>query len=223
MIFADPPYFLSSGGLGFKNGKITSVNKGSWDKVLPITQIHEYNRNWISECHRILKPNGTIWISGTYHNIYSIGMSLQQMDFKILNNITWLKTNPPPNVSQKYFTHSTENIIWARKSKTTSHYFNYELMKIQNNGKQMRDTWTLSPPYYNEKKFGKHPTQKPLALLDRIVLASTKIDQIVLDPFNGSGTTGIAALSNGRRYIGIDFKEEYLSITKKRINELKKL
>ena len=222
MIFADPPYFLSNDGVTCKGGKMVSVNKGEWDKISDssnkIEDKHKFNRRWIKLCKRVLKPNGTIWISGTLHNIYSIGMALEQEGFKIINNITWQKTNPPPNLACRCFTHSTETILWAQKAdKKSYHFFNYELMKEQNNGKQMKDVWIGSLTKPSEKKAGKHPTQKPEYLLERIILASTQIGDIVLDPFCGSGTTGVVANRFGRLFLGIDTEEEYLNITKKRL------
>lgn len=222
MIFADPPYFLSNGGVTCKGGRMVSVNKGKWDRLgAAATQIsdkHKFNRKWIRLCKRVLKPNGSIWISGTLHNIYSIGMALEQEGFKIINNITWQKTNPPPNLACKCFTHSTETILWAQKEdKKSRHYFNYELMKEMNGGKQMKDVWTGSLTKPSEKRFGKHPAQKPEYLLERIIQASTQPGDIVLDPFCGSGTTGVVANRFGRLFIGIDSEEEYLNITKARL------
>ena len=222
MIFADPPYFLSSDGITCSGGKMVSVNKGEWDKTLSIKEKHKFNKKWIKECYRILKDNGTIWISGTLHNIYSIGMALEEEEFKIINNITWQKTNPPPNLACKTFTHSTETILWARKDlKNIKYTFNYEIMKKLNNNKQMKDVWTTSLTKPSEKKQGKHPTQKPLEILDKIILASTNENDLVLDPFCGSSTTGISAVRLNRRYIGIDNEKEYLEISKKRFEEIK--
>lgn len=222
MIFADPPYFLSSDGITCSGGKMVSVNKGEWDKTLSIKEKHKFNKKWIKECYRILKDNGTIWISGTLHNIYSIGMALEEEEFKIINNITWQKTNPPPNLACKTFTHSTETILWARKDlKNIKYTFNYEIMKKLNNNKQMKDVWTTSLTKPSEKKQGKHPTQKPLEILDKIILASTNENDLVLDPFCGSSTTGISAVTLNRRYIGIDNEKEYLEISKKRFKEIK--
>lgn len=218
LIFADPPYFLSNDGITCHGGKMVSVNKGEWDQVDNLEQKHAFNRKWISLCKDILTPNGSIWISGTYHNIYSIGMALEQEGFKIINNVTWHKTNPPPNLACRCFTHSTETIIWAQKAdKKSKHYFNYELMKELNAGKQMKDVWTgpLTPP--NEKTYGKHPTQKPLYVLERIILASSKKGDVVLDPFCGSSTTGVAAKQLGREYIGIDSNEDFIKLSKERL------
>ena len=222
MIFADPPYFLSSDGITCSGGKMVSVNKGEWDKTLSIKEKHKFNKKWIKECYRILKDNGTIWVSGTLHNIYSIGMALEEEEFKIINNITWQKTNPPPNLACKTFTHSTETILWARKDlKNIKYTFNYEIMKKLNNNKQMKDVWTTSLTKPSEKKQGKHLTQKPLEILDKIILASTNENDLVLDPFCGSSTTGISAVRLNRRYIGIDNEKEYLEISKKRFKEIK--
>lgn len=221
MIFADPPYFLSSDGITCSGGKMVSVNKGEWDKTLSIKEKHKFNKKWIKECYRILKDNGTIWISGTLHNIYSIGMALEEEGFKIINNITWQKTNPPPNLSCKTFTHSTETILWARKDlKKVKYTFNYNIMKELNNNKQMKDVWTTSLTKPSEKKCGKHPTQKPLEILDKIILASTKENDLILDPFCGSSTTGISAVRLNRRYIGIDNEKEYIELSKRRYKEI---
>lgn len=218
MIFADPPYFLSNDGITCHAGKMVSVNKGQWDKAYSFDEKHRFNRKWIKACKRVLKPNGTIWISGTLHNIYSIGTALEQEGFKIINNITWQKTNPPPNLACKCFTHSTETILWARKDeKKTKHFFNYSLMKEINGGKQMKDVWPGPLTPKREKLEGKHPTQKPIYLLERIILASTNEGDIVLDPFCGSSTTGVVAKKLKRSYIGIDNSEEYIELSKRRL------
>lgn len=218
LIFADPPYFLSNGGISVSGGKQVSVNKAFWDEGYSLKEKHAFNRKWIRMCKRVLKDDGTIWISGTMHNIYSVGYALEQEGFRILNNITWQKTNPPPNLACRTFTHSTETILWAKKDiKKAKHYFNYPLMKEVNNNKQMKDVWEGSLTRKTEKKFGKHPTQKPEYLLERIILASSKEGDVVLDPFNGSGTTGVVARRLNRKYIGIDNVENYLEITKGRI------
>ena len=221
MIFADPPYFLSNDGITCSGGKMVSVIKGEWDRTLSIKEKHKFNKKWIKECYRVLKDNGTIWISGTLHNIYSIGMALEEEGFKIINNITWQKTNPPPNLSCKTFTHSTETILWARKDlKKVKYTFNYNIMKELNNNKQMKDVWTTSLTKPSEKKCGKHPTQKPLEILDKIILASTKENDLILDPFCGSSTTGISAVRLNRRYIGIDNEKEYIELSKRRYKEI---
>jgi len=216
MVFADPPYFLSNDGLTIKNGKVVSVNKGDWDKSSGTFKINEFNRRWLSLVRNNMKDNATIWISGTSHNIFSVGQTLTELGFKILNIITWEKTNPPPNFSCRNFTHSTEQIIWARKEPKVPHYYNYSLMKELNNGKQMKDVWKLPAIAKWEKNCGKHPTQKPLSLLTRIILSSTRVGDCILDPFTGSSTTGISANLLGRNFIGIDNNEEYLELSKNR-------
>lgn len=220
MIFADPPYFLSSGGISVQSGKVVCVDKGDWDKSMSQDDINAFNLKWLSLCREKLKDNGTIWISGTYHNIFSVANCLTQLGYKILNVITWAKTNPPPNISCRYFTYSTEFIIWARKSPKTPHYFNYELMKQLNDNKQMTDVWRLPAIATWEKSCGKHPTQKPLALLTRIILSSTKKGAWILDPFAGSSTTGIASNLIGRRFLGIEKEREFVEMGKKRKIEI---
>lgn len=220
MIFADPPYFLSNGGISVQSGKQVSVNKGEWDKSHGFAADNEFNYKWLKLCWEKLKENGTIWISGTYHNIFSVAQMLNELDFRILNCITWAKTNPPPNLSCRFFTHSTEFILWARKNKKVPHYFNYELMKEINGGTQMRDLWSLPSIAKWEKSCGKHPTQKPLPLLARIILASTKENDWILDPFAGSSTTGIAASLLNRRFLGIEQKTEFLELSKSRREEI---
>ena len=220
MIFADPPYFLSNGGISVQSGKVVCVDKGEWDKGGTPEHIDLFNEEWIAECREHLTENGTIWISGTYHNIFSVANKLTQLGFKILNVITWAKTNPPPNISCRYFTYSTEFIIWARKCPKKPHYFNYDLMKLLNENRQMTDVWRLPAIARWEKSQGKHPTQKPLALLVRIILASTRHGAWILDPFSGSGTTGIAASLTGRRYLGIEREKEYLDLSIRRRVEL---
>lgn len=222
MIFADPPYFLSGNGITCRSGKMSSVKKGDWDKKIDIKEKHNFNRKWIRLCYKILKGNGTIWISGTMHNVYSIGMALEQEGFKIINNITWKKLNPPPNISCRAFVHSTETILWAKKDiKKAKHKFNYSLMRELNNNKQMKDVWESSLTKPSEKKQGKHPTQKPIAILERIILASTEENDIILDPFSGSGTSGIAAYKLGRNYIGIEREKQYIDLSIKRYEEMK--
>ena len=224
MIFADPPYFLSGDGISCSGGKMVSVNKGEWDKKIGIEEKHQFNREWIRLCYDVLKDEGTIWISGTLHNIYSIGMALEQEGFKIINNITWRKLNPPPNISCRYFVHSTETILWAKKDiKKAKHKFNYQLMRELNGGKQAKDVWESSLTKPSEKKCGKHPTQKSLDLLQRIIIASTNENDLVLDPFAGSCTTGVACKIYNRKFVGIDIEKEYLEVGKRRIESLKSL
>ena len=220
MIFADPPYFLSNGGISMQSGKVVCVDKGAWDKGKSPQEVNEFNMEWLRLCREKLKEDGTIWISGTYHNIFSVANSLTELGYQILNVITWQKTNPPANISCRFFTYSTEFIIWARKHIKRPHKFNYELMKTLNGNKQMTDVWRLPAIGVWEKSCGKHPTQKPLSLLTRIILASTNEGDWVLDPFNGSGTTGIAANLCGRKFAGIEQEEEFCLMSKARREEL---
>lgn len=220
-IITDPPYFLSSGGISCQSGKMVSVDKGGWDKEL-LYSMEDFYDIFLSESKRILKKDGTIWVSGTMHNIFTLGYLMRKKDFKILNNITWQKTNPPPNLGCRMFTHSTENIIWAKKDEKSKHVFNYKLMKEINGNKQMKDVWTTSTIKKSEKKYGNHPTQKRYDIIERMVLASTNEGDLILDPFIGSGTTAVAALVNNRNVIGIDLEDEYLSIALKRISEVEK-
>ncbi|HEV2329880.1 MAG TPA: site-specific DNA-methyltransferase [Verrucomicrobiae bacterium] len=253
-IFADPPYFLSNGGITCHAGRMVEVDKGDWDKSRGPELNHEFNQAWLARCQRVLKPNGTIWVSGTHHVIFSIGYAMQQLGYKILNDIAWEKPNPPPNLSCRYFTHSTETILWAARDEKSKHVFNYDAMRAitgkqmktvwrdvgaagnhshphrhphpqiesreghegrEGNGEELpsrtsrssRDpssVWTLSAPGSDEKIHGKHPTQKPVALIERCFLASTNPGDLVLDPFLGGGTTAIAALKLNRGCVGIE-------------------
>lgn len=229
MIFADPPYLLSNGGFTCQNGKMVSVNKGQWDVSNGLKKDFEFHLEWIKACHRVLKPGGTIWISGTYHSIYQCGFALQVSKFHILNDIAWFKPNASPNLSCRFFTASHETLIWARKDKKAKHKFNYNLMKngnwpgdfIKKPNLQMRSVWAMGTPKPSEKKFGKHPTQKPIDLLVRIVMASTDKGDLIIDPFTGSSTTGLAAFLNGRKFIGIDIEKKYLDLSIKRLKDLK--
>lgn len=223
MIFADPPYFLSNGGISVQSGKVVCVDKGEWDKGFSPEYVDEFNKTWLGLCRDKLKEDGTIWICGTYHNIFSIAKHLAGFGYKVLNVITWVKTNPPPNISCRYFTFSTEFIIWARKSARVPHYYNYELMKRLNGGKQMTDVWRLPSIARWEKSCGKHPTQKPLSVLSRAILASTRRNAWILDPFTGSSTTGIAANLAGRRFLGIDEEADFLSLSERRKHEIENL
>jgi site-specific DNA-methyltransferase (adenine-specific) len=224
-IFADPPYNLSNGGITCKGGKMVSVNKGEWDKSKGFEDDFEFTYKWIKACRRLLEPEGSIWISGTPHNIYQVGFALQSLKFHILNEISWFKPNAPPNLGCRCFTHSHETIIWAKKSKKAKHKFNYSLMKEWDDkfspaGKQMRSVWSIPMTPISEKKNGIHPTQKPNELLRRIILSSSNEGDLVLDPFNGSGTTGIVSHSLRRKYIGIDNNESFLEITVRRYKEM---
>lgn len=228
MVFADPPYNLSNGGFTVHAGRMVSVNKGEWDVSKGFQDDYLFHYRWLEAARRVLKPHGTIWVSGTYHSIYQCGHALQSLGYHILNDISWFKPNASPNLSCRFFTASHETIIWARKDKKAKHTFNYELMKegdwpedqLKKPGLQMRSVWSMGTPRPEEKKYGKHPTQKPLDLLKRIVLASTKKGDIVLDPFTGSSTTGIAAAMHGRKFIGIDLEKKYLDLSIKRINDI---
>ncbi len=217
MIFADPPYFLSNGGISCQAGKMVSVNKGKWDKSEGAEANHAFNLEWLKRCQKLLKPNGTIWISGTMHVIYSIGYALQQLDYKLLNDIIWEKPNPPPNLACRYFTHSTETVLWAAKSPKSKHVFNYADMRAINDGKQMKSVWRFTSPPNAEKTHGKHPTQKPLSLVERCILSSTNKGDFVLDPFAGSSTTGVAAVGLGRRFCGIELENEFIELSIKRL------
>lgn len=245
MIFADPPYFLSSGSFTCQNGKMVSVKKGDWDLSNGLKKNFEFQNEWIKACRRVLKPNGTIWISGTYHSIYQCGFALQINKFHILNDIAWFKPNASPNLSCRLFTASHETLLWARKEEKSKHTFRYEKMRdwkenykkkfkcqltgneeyfeiLHQPGKQMRSVWAINTPGKMEKQFGKHPTQKPEELLKRIILASTIKGSLVLDPFAGSSTTGIVARLYRRKFVGIDTEKKYLDLSINRFNELEK-
>jgi site-specific DNA-methyltransferase (adenine-specific) len=219
LIFADPPYFLSNNGVTCQSGKRASVNKGAWDKAPTVAEIQDFNVAWLGECRRLLKPDGTLWVTGTAHNIYSVGFALQTLGYKILNDIAWYKVNPPPNLACRYFTHATETILWAKREERAKHTFNYQEMKRENGGKQMQSLWQVRPPVKHEKRYGKHPTQKPEQLLERIIRASSNEGDHLLDPFCGSGTTGVVAARLGRRFTGFDVDENYLRIASRRITD----
>lgn len=227
LIFADPPYFLSNDGITCQSGKMVSVNKGMWDRSQGFEEDVIFTDNWLKACRAVLKENGSIWVSGTLHAIYKVGYLLQKNSYDIINDIVWYKPNAPPNLSCKYFTHSHELILWARKSDKSRHAFHYEKMKSWNNpkdklkniDKQMRSVWSIPLLPKKEKKFGKHPTQKPIELLNRIISSTSKEDDWVLDPFIGSGTTGIVCSALNRKFIGIDNNQEYLDLTIKRFKD----
>src|SRR6266849_7174343 len=217
LVFADPPYFLANGGITCHAGRMVSVNKGPWDRSRGPDANHEFNRAWLAACQRVLKPNGSIWVSGTAHVIHSVGFAMQQLGFKLPNDISWVKPNPPPNLSCRYFTHATETLIWAAKNKKSRHTFHYKEMRQLAGGKQMKSVWTIPPPEPWEKRFGKHPTQKPVALLERILLASSNPGDLVLDPFLGSGTTLLAAFRLRRHALGCELSAEFLTLGLRRI------
>ena len=222
MIFADPPYFLSNGGFSVRGGQCVSVNKGDWDKSRGFKGDQEFNREWIKACRDRMSDSATIWICGTFHNIFSVANQLTELGFRILNAITWQKTNPPPNLSCRFFTHSTEIIVWARKSKTVPHYYNYDLMHKLAGDRQMTDVGRMPASAPWEKTCGKHPTQKPLALVTRAILASTQEGALILDPFTGSSTTGIAANLLKRRFVGVDNEKKFLDMSIKRFKQIPK-
>ena len=217
LIFADPPYFLSNNGITCHAGRMVSVNKGEWDRSRGADANHEFNRAWLAACQRVLEPNGTIWVSGTSHVIHSVGFAMQQLEFKLLNDISLVKPNPPPNLSCRYFTHATETIIWAAKNKKSRHKFNYKLMREMAGGKQMKSVWDIYPPGREEKRFGKHPTQKPVALLKRIILAASDERDVVFDPFAGGGTTVIAGLLLSRRTMAVESDSLFIDLSVIRI------
>jgi site-specific DNA-methyltransferase (adenine-specific) len=218
-IITDPPYRLSNDGITCQSGKMVSVNKGKWDKSEGHDLDHEFNLSWLSLCQKLLRKNGTIWVSATSHAAFSIGHAMKALKFKILNDIVWAKRNPPPNLSCRYFTHSHEHIIWAAKNPHSKHTFHYAAMKAENLGKQMRSVWEFLPPAKSEKSFGKHPTQKPLGLMRRCVAASTPIGGVVFDPFMGSGTTGVAALLERRSFVGCESEQSYFALAERRLKD----
>lgn len=230
MIFADPPYNLSNGGFTCYAGKRASVNKGKWDQSQGLDQDFAFHMEWLEACHRILKPEGTIWLSGSYHSIFTCGYALLQTGFRILNDICWFKPNGAPNLSCRYFTASHETLIWAIKDAKAKHTFHYQQMKqgdwhksdmIKKENKQMRSVWSIGTARGEEKKLGRHPTQKPLSLLQRIVMASTREGDLILDPFTGSSTTGLAAYTQGRDFVGLDINQQYLELSVKRFKHTK--
>lgn len=228
-IFADPPYHLSNGGFSVKSGKQVSVHKGDWDKSQGLDEDMHFHLEWIEQARRVLKPNGTIMISGTYHSIYRCGVALEKLGFRILNEIVWFKPNAAPNLAGRNFAAAHETIIWASKSPKSKHTFNYKLMKdfeaptdsLKNPGKQMRDVWVIPSTPKREKALGGHPTQKPVALLERIISAVTSPGDKVLDPFSGSGTTGVAAIRLKRDFLGIELLPEYVELSIKRMKGAK--
>ncbi len=222
-IWTDPPYFLSNGGVTCASGKRVSVNKGMWDRSNGLSVDHEFNRRWLSLCYRLLKPTGTIWVSGTAHVYFSVGMALQEIGFRLLNDIVWEKPNPPPNLGCRCFTHATEMVLWATKAvkgRKPSYTFNYAAMRAANQGKQMKNVWRMYAPSKQEKELGKHPTQKPLELITRCLEASTREGDVVFDPFSGSGSTGVAALATGRHFVGCELQRSYVDLARRRLAEI---
>ncbi|HTN51204.1 MAG TPA: site-specific DNA-methyltransferase [Anaeromyxobacter sp.] len=232
--FADPPYMLSNGGTTCQSGRRVSVDKGEWDASRGLAQDHAFQRTWLEAVRRVLKPGGTLWVSGTQHVIFTIGFAMQELGYHLLNTVTWYKPNASPNLACRFFTHSTEILLWASpmKSRPLAHRFNYQAMKAANRGKQMRDLWeiweapgagseqviwSVPTPGPREKVHGRHPTQKPLALLERVLAASASPGDLVLDPFSGSGTTGVAALRAGCRFLGIEHDPGYVDLAGRRL------
>src|SRR3989338_58559 len=209
LIFADPPYNLSGKDhLTCKNGKMAVCDKGEWDQI---DDIHEFNREWVEGCIRVLKDDGTIWISGKLHNHPSIGVTLKKLNLWIINDIIWYKPNASPLLQKNRFVPSTE-LIWIA-SKSKKYYFNYEMARCLNNGKQMRNLWELTA----ERHKTTHPTEKPEKLLERIILIGSEEGDTVLDPFMGSGTTGAVAKQLNRNFIGLEIDSAYFKIAKNRI------
>lgn len=222
LIFADPPYFLSNDGITCQGGKMVSVNKGEWDKSQGTENDEKFTRTWLEHCYNLLSPNGSIWVSGTQHSIFAVGHIMQQIGYYIINDIIWFKPNAPPNLACTCFTHSHETLLWATKSKEAQYTFNYDLTKRFNHGKQLRSVWIIPKTPASEKVYGEHPTQKPLELLERIILlCSNELDKIY-DPFSGTATTGVAAIKYGRRYRGIEINQTYNNIAKLRLEHVVK-
>jgi modification methylase len=224
MVFADPPYNLQLGGdlLRPDNSKVDAVDD-DWDKFDSFAEYDAFSRAWLSECRRVLKPEGSIWVIGSYHNVFRLGAAIQDLGFWVLNDIIWRKSNPMPNFKGTRFTNAHETLIWAARSREQKRYtFNYDALKAFNEDTQMRSDWTLALCTGEERlkdEEGKkaHPTQKPEALLHRVLLAATRPGDVVLDPFFGTGTTGAAAKRLGRRFVGIERDEGYAKLAEKRI------
>ena len=226
LVFADPPYNLQLGGDLKRpdNSRVDGV-EDEWDKFDSFAAYDEFTRAWLAEARRILKPDGAIWVIGSYHNIFRVGAAVQDEGFWILNDVIWNKTNPMPNFRGTRFTNAHETLIWAAKSKETRYTFNYTALKTANDDLQMRSDWSLPICTGGERLKGAggakaHPTQKPEALLYRVLIASTNPGDIVLDPFFGSGTTGAVAKMLGRRFIGIDRDKSYIAAARKRIGSV---
>lgn len=221
-IWTDPPYLLSNDGPTCVSGRRQSVNKGAWDRSEGLASDHARNRAWLAECQRVLKPGGSLWVSGTFHVYLSVGMAMQELGLRILNDIVWEKPNPPPNLGCRCFTHATEILLWATKASRGSaqrHVFNYAAMKRANGDRQMKNVWRFTAPGAEEKKAGRHPTQKPLALIERCLEACTHPGDLVVDPFSGSGTTAVASLRLGRRFLGSEIDPDYARLAARRLRE----
>ena len=216
-VFADPPYRLSGGGVTVRNGRLAPVDKGAWDRSLgSFEKDHAFNERWLREARRILKPDGTIWVSGTHHAIFSIGFALQTLGFKIINSVVWEKPDPPPNALHTAFTHAHETLLWASK-RGARHTFNYDVVNGRDPAGQVGSVWRMPPPSRREKLHGRHPTQKPLRLVRRALIACTREGDLVLDPFSGSGTTAVAAKELNRSFVGAETDEEYARLAARRV------
>jgi site-specific DNA-methyltransferase (adenine-specific) len=218
VIFADPPYRLSTGGVTVRSGRLAPGDKGGWDRSLgSFEKDHEFNVRWLREARRVLKPDGTLWVSGTHHIIFNLGYALQRLGFRIINSLVWEKPDPPPNALHTAFTHAHETLIWASKSRSSRHTFNYTLINSPNPDGQLSSVWRISTVQGREKLHGRHPTQKPLRLVRRALLASSGEGDLVFDPFCGSGTTGVAAKELGRFFVGAELEREYCELAARRI------
>lgn len=225
MVFADPPYNLQLGGdlLRPDNSKVDAVDD-DWDKFDSFAAYDAFTRAWLGECRRVLKDEGSLWVIGSYHNIFRLGSAMQDLGFWVLNDIIWRKSNPMPNFKGTRFTNAHETLIWAAKSREQKRYtFNYDALKVFNEDTQMRSDWTLAlctgaERLKDEDGVKAHPTQKPEALLHRVILSASRVGDVILDPFFGTGTTGAAAKRLGRRFIGIERDETYADLAQKRID-----
>jgi site-specific DNA-methyltransferase (adenine-specific) len=217
VVFADPPYRLSTGGVTVKSGRLAPVDKGAWDRSMGFAGDHEFNLRWLEEARRILKPDGTIWVTGTHHIIFSLGFALQSKGFRLINQITWQKPDPPPNALHTAFTHAHETLVWASKGRGARHAFNYDLINSRDPTAQMSSVWRIPAVPKTEKLHGYHPTQKPLKLVRRALVASSMEGDLIFDPFCGSGTTGVAAKELGRFFVGVEKEEEYAELAGRRI------
>lgn len=229
LVFADPPYNLqlSKQLLRPNDTRVDGVDDG-WDQFASFAAYDSFSESWLKECRRVLKPGGALWVIGSYHNVFRLGATIQNLGFWILNDVIWRKTNPMPNFRGRRFTNAHETLIWASKEQGARYTFNYESMKAMNDDLQMRSDWLLpicSGPERLKDENGRkaHPTQKPEALLSRIVLASTQVGDTVLDPFFGTGTTGAAAKRLGRNWIGIEQDPDYAKAASERIASVRKL
>ncbi|MDD9902975.1 MAG: site-specific DNA-methyltransferase [Rhodospirillaceae bacterium] len=227
VIFADPPYNLQlSGDLHRPNNSRVDGVEEQWDRFDSFAAYDRFTQAWLTAARRVLKPNGTLWVIGSYHNIYRVGATLQDLSYWILNDIVWVKTNPMPNFRGKRFTNAHETLLWCAKSKEARYTFNYEAMKALNEDLQMRSDWVMplctgQERLKNDKGEKAHPTQKPEAMLHRVILAASNPGDVILDPFFGTGTTGAVAKRLGRDFIGIEREAEYAEVAKKRISKIR--